>query len=536
MLRTRPLSIGGIVWYKAETRVVMTTSTKAESKRLRIILGGVLSAFLAALDTTILATVMPTIVEELGGLSLYSWVFSVYMIMTAVSMPIWGRLCDLLGKRLLFAAAVVFFLFGSVLCGISQNMTQLIVFRGLQGIGAGGLSAVPFALISTVFPSHERGKALGVLASAWGISSIVGPLLGSLLVTSLHWRWVFYINLPIGAAGITLIWRHYTEVAPHRKEKIDYAGALFLACAIIALLLTFLQIGRGSGAVTAGVGVSCLGFVLFLALFGVQERRAESPLLELAFFRRRAFWVGNLLGFMASFAMYGILAYMPLFTQSVQGGTAVQAGLVITPMSLAWSASSVASGRLVSRIGENTMIRFGMALMAIGFLFALFIHSDSSILYLVLCVVSAGIGMGAQTPSLMLSVQHSLDQKNVGVATSTQMLARTIGGAVGVSLLGSILTGSMGQRIQELSVAGALDRFPETAKAVFGDPQKLLGLDIRPLLSSADLTTVLSVFTDALHTVFLSSLIMILAGLAVSASLPPSALHRIARPQEFHHD
>ncbi len=514
----------------------MTDSPQAESPRLRIILGCVLSAFLAALDTTILATVMPTIVEELGGLSLYSWVFSVYMIMTAVSMPIWGRLCDLLGKRHLFVAAVVFFLFGSVLCGLSQNMTQLIVFRGLQGIGAGGLSAVPFALISTVFPSYERGKALGVLASAWGISGIVGPLLGSLIVTSLHWRWVFYINLPIGATAITVIWRHYTEVAAHRMERIDYPGALLLACAIIALLLTFLQVGRGSGVVSAGVGVPAIAFILFLGFFVVQERGAESPLLELAFFRRRAFWVGNLLGFTASFAMYGIIAYMPLFTQSVQGGTAVQAGLVITPMSLAWSASSVASGRLVSRIGENAMIRFGMVMTAIGFLLALFIRVDSSISYLILCVVSAGVGMGAQTPSLMLSVQHSLDQKNVGVATSTQMLARTIGGAVGVSLLGSILTGSMGLSIQELAGAGTLDRFPEAAKALFGDPQKLLGLDIRPLLSRQDLTTVYSVFTDALHTVFLTSLTIIVAGLAVSAALPPSALHRITHTQEFRHE
>ena len=514
----------------------MTDPLQAKSTRLRIILGGVLSAFLAALDTTILATVMPTIVEELGGLSLYSWVFSVYMIMTAVSMPIWGRLCDLLGKRLLFVAAVLFFLFGSVLCGLSQNMTQLIVFRGLQGIGAGGISAVPFALISTVFPTHERGKALGVLASAWGISSIIGPLLGSLIVTSLHWRWVFYINIPIGAAAIAVIQRHYTEVALHRRERIDYPGALLLACAIIALLLIFLYIGRGSGVLSGSVGVFALACILFLTLFVVQERRAESPILELAFFRRRAFWVGNLLGFLVSFTMYGIIAYVPLFAQSVQGGTAVQAGLVIMPMSLAWSASSVASGRLVSRVGENTMIRLGMVMMTAGLLLALFIHYDSSIPYLVLCVVTVGFGMGAQTPSLMLSVQHSLDQKNVGVATSTQMLARTLGGAVGVSLLGSILTGSMGLRIRELGAAGMLDRFPEPAKALFGDPQKLLGLDIRPLLSPVDLATVLSVFTDALHTVFLTGLAIIVAGLAISTSLPPSVLHRIHRPSDLNHD
>jgi MFS family permease len=219
-----------------------------ERERIWIIAGVIMGAFLAALDTTILATVMPTVVGDLGGLQLYSWVFSVYMIMTAVSMPLWGKLSDAWGKKRLFSIAVGLFLLGSLLCGASQTLIHLIVFRGLQGIGAGGLAAVPFALVSTVFPPRERGKALGVLASAWGISSIIGPLLGSAIVMGAHWRWVFYVNIPLGVSAVAVIARKYTEAPPVQKESIDYAGAALLMVAMVALLMLVLEMGHLQGA------------------------------------------------------------------------------------------------------------------------------------------------------------------------------------------------------------------------------------------------------------------------------------------------
>ncbi len=213
--------------------------------RLQVITAGLLAAFLSALDTTILSTVMPTIVFELGGLNLYSWVFAVYMVMTAVSMPVWGKLADSLGKERLFIAAVTLFLSGSVLCGLSRSMLALIIFRGIQGIGAGGLSSVPFAMISMYYPSRERGKALGVLSSAWGISSVIGPALGSAIVATLSWPWVFYINLPLGVIAIALVARQHASASPRAREPIDYAGALLLAGTILSLLLTARSAGGG---------------------------------------------------------------------------------------------------------------------------------------------------------------------------------------------------------------------------------------------------------------------------------------------------
>jgi EmrB/QacA subfamily drug resistance transporter len=484
----------------------------------------VLSAFLSALDTTILSTVMPTIVADLGGLSLYSWVFAVYMVMTAVSMPVWGRLADMLGKRPLFVAAVTIFLGGSVLCGFSRTMVQLILFRGIQGIGAGGLSSVPFALLSTFFEPHERGKALGAISSAWGISSVVGPGLGSAIVTLLDWRWVFFINLPVGATAIALILRNYKETAPEKKESIDFVGAALLAFSIIALLLSARAIGEGGEDNMASLGIHIVATTVLLISFILWERVAASPLLAMGYFRRRAFWLGNLEGFLGSFVAYSFIAFVPFFAQAVQGGTPVQAGLVITPMSLAWSLASIGSGRLVARVGENAMIRLGIVFLAAGFGATLLIKPDTSVIFLMTCAVLVGLGMGSQTPALLLSVQHSLSHQELGIATATQMLARTIGGAIGISVLGALLTGSMDKTIQ--ADAGLLAGLSDQLRSLVHDPQKLLAADVRHQLTPTQLGIVLAAFTDALHRVFAAGLILTMATLILSIFLPPSTLHR----------
>jgi EmrB/QacA subfamily drug resistance transporter len=409
--------------------------------RLMVITGGVLAAFLSALDTTALATVMPTIVADLGGLSLYSWVFSAYMVAAAVAMPLWGKLSDMYGRRGLFVAAVAAFLLGSVLCGAAQDMVQLVIFRGLQGVGAGGLSSIPFALVSTVFPVHERGKALGLVSSAWGVSSVLGPMIGSALVLSLHWRWVFYINLPLGACAVYVVTRYFVDRAPRRPGSLDVQGAALLAAAIVLTLAAILRFGRERVLADPAVWTAAALAVLVTALFLKRERRAENPILHLEFFSRRPFWSGNLLGFSASFGMYAIIAYTPLFAQVIGGGTALQAGLIVTPMSLSWSTASVVAGRFAHRFGNRPLIRFGACIMALGFCLAVAAGAASPLWYLMMCAAIVGFGMGCQTPALMLTVQHSLDLADVGVATSTQMLSRTIGGAVGVSVLGALLWG-----------------------------------------------------------------------------------------------
>jgi len=412
--------------------------------RLNIIAGGILAAFLAALDTTALATVMPTIAEELGGLHLYSWVFAGYMILSAVSMPLWGKLADIYGKRRLFFGTVGIFVLASVLCGLSGSIYQLIVFRAIQGIGAGGLASIPFAIVSTAFPPHERGKALGAIASAWGVSSVLGPIIGSTIVLSLDWRWVFFVNVPVGSAAVAVVAYSYHEVRGRPSERVDFLGAAFLCSAIVAFLLAL----RAEEGVMAGWRPTLGGTALLSALlFLWRETRAADPILHLGFFRSRAFSLSNLLGFTASFAMFGIIAYIPLFAQITQGGSAMEAGAIITPMSLSWSLAAVASGRLAHRLGESNLIRFGIVMMILGMLLARMASPDTPLWHLILVVVAAGVGMGAQTPSLMLTVQQSVNQASVGVATSTQMLFRALGGALGVTITGAVMITSMSRAL-----------------------------------------------------------------------------------------
>lgn len=483
------------------------------AKRVPIIIGIALGSFLAALDTTILSTVMPTIIGELRGLGLYSWVFSAYMISTAVSMPLWGRGSDILGRKPSFLAAVAVFLAGSALCGVAADIVQLILFRALQGIGAGGLAAVPFALISTVFPLHERGKALGFLTSMWGLAAIVGPILGSVLVTGLDWRWVFFINLPAGLLSLLLISRTYREDEVKIRERIDWLGAALLAVSIVSLLLVTLGVGEPQGVVATAMPAFGLLFAVTLAGFVIHERREEHPILAPAFFARRVFWLGNLLGFMAGFAMFGTIAYLPLLVQNLRDGGPLRVGVVMMAMSLGWSGASFIAGRSVHRAGENALVRAGIPLMLAGFLLGVFTTQDSPLAMLVAMAVLCGVGMGMQTPALLLAVQHSLEPQHIGIATSAQMLSRSIGGAVGVSVAGAAVALLMGR-----SLAGMAGRT--------GSPQELLGAEVLASLPGADRELVRAAFVSSIHAVFFIAIGVLGTALLLTVLLPPSSLRR----------
>ena len=507
----------------------ITISEHNQRNRIRIIVGVIFGAFLAALDTTILATAMPTIVGDLGGLSLYSWVFAVYMISTAVSTPVWGKLSDTLGRRRIFVIVVIAFLSGSILCGLSRTMLQLIIFRAIQGIGAGGLVSVPFSLISTVFPTGERGKALGFLSSAWGISSVLGPLIGSFIVEHFAWQWVFYVNVPVGIAAISIVVSAYREEVEKHAGTIDYLGAVLMGVGIISLLLVTLWLGRGEGVLSLRVDLAAVLLAVCAAWFLKHEGGVSDPILDLHFFRQRSFWVGNVLAFTSSFAVFGIIAYMPLFARNILGGTSMEAGVVVASMSLVWSGSSVVAGRLVYKTGEKTMIRLGMAALVVGLVLTELTTTSSSMLFLTLCMVGAGLGMGIQTPALLLSVQHSVDGRHLGVATSTQMLARTIGGAIGVSVMGSVVTASMLKQFQDLTGNGIFKGLPEAAKVHLAHPQEMLSNAIRDLLSQQDLSIVLAAFTTALHEAFFVGLVTAGVGMLMSFLLPPAMLHTMEK-------
>ncbi|HEY4644502.1 MAG TPA: MDR family MFS transporter [Bacteroidota bacterium] len=491
-----------------------------EGSLVLIIISVMLGVFLAGMDAIVVGTAMPTVVSELGGLNLYSWVFAAYMVASAVAMPLFGSLTDVFGKKRNFYASIGIFLLGSALSGMSTSMTELVLFRALQGIGAGGLAAVPFALIGSVFPVHRRGRAYGLISAVWAFASIIGPLVGSIIVLHLSWRWVFYINIPVGIAAVVLLTVSYHETPASRRASIDWPGAAAMTAAIVSLLLFFLRVGEGEPVLSQGTSWLLAIFLGCSALFVVVELRTAKPLISLSFFKQRTFTLANLLAFSAEFSIFGVVAYVPMFVQNVQGGSAADAGLVIAPLSIGWSGASIVSGHLLHRTGEKSPIKYGILFMFLGFAGSYFVRYDSPVWYIVASMLMVGIGMGSQTPSLLIIVQNSLSKSSIGVATATHMLTRTIGGAIGVSLMGAVLSRSLMAKFDFLSARGMMHSFPAEVQKHLGSPQQLLSEPVKNLLTSEQLTLVLRTFTVAIHDMFVVGLLAMTVSWLLSFLLP----------------
>ncbi|MCF7803765.1 MAG: MFS transporter [Candidatus Marinimicrobia bacterium] len=483
----------------------------------RIIIGIMLGVFLAGIDGTVVSTAMPTIVTELGGLAIYSWVFSAYMLTGAISMPIFGKLCDVIGIKINFFAAVVLFLAGSILSGLSANMMQLVLFRAVQGLGAGGMFSVPYALIGKVFPPERRGKALGYTSAVWGISSVLGPLLGSTIVTALTWRWVFYLNIPFGIGAIYMINRAYREVSlPDERQPIDYGGAFFLMVSILLLLLGFLRYGQRVPFWSWSVaGLLGSAVVAVLALIQV-EKRAKDPILPLDFFSLPVFRLTNIIALLGGFTILGLISYVPLYVQASKGGSAMTAGIVIMPLSIGWSGASFITGRILHRTGGKKMIVAGMAMVLAGCLLALRMDESTPLAFIIGNMLVLGIGMGTQTPGLLVTLQNSIHISVMGVATASQQLARRIGATVGVSLMGAVLT-----KIFISGVAGAKEsqtfgQLPESLKSQFGDPTSLLTGEARELLPADLLRPLLEAFSNSITGIFAVGVAAAALGLVLS--------------------
>src|SRR5512133_3856418 len=376
--------------------------------RNRIIIvtvGIMLSLFLASMESTVVATAMPTIVGQLGGLEHYSWVFSAYMLASTTSVPLYGKLSDIYGRRKLYASAMVLFLIGSMWSGLAQNMTQLIAARALQGLGAGGILPLAFILIGEMFSLEQRAKMQGLFSGVWGVSSIVGPLLGGFLVDQLSWRWIFYINVIPGllaAALVALAWRdqHHT----HERPAVDYAGAALLTVSVVLLLLGLTLAPELASVASAGVTSSLSSWVLiaaavalFILLLWV-ERRAADPVLPLPLFRDRLFSTATAHGILTGWAMFGSVSFIPLYVQAVLGTSATQAGITITPMLLGWVAASIIGTRLLLVIGYRTLGVIGTACLAIGSFLMAQAGMETSRVSLMVFVALMGIGMGLSIP------------------------------------------------------------------------------------------------------------------------------------------
>lgn len=460
--------------------------------------GLMLGMLLAALDQTIVATALPTIVGDLGGLDHLSWVVTSYILASTISQPLYGKLGDLYGRKRLFQFAIVVFLAGSALCGISQNMGELISFRALQGLGAGGLMVGALAIIGDIVPPRERGRYQGYMGGVFAISSVVGPLLGGFFVDNLSWRWVFYVNLPVGILALVVIAAVLQRSTERHSHRIDVEGAVLLTIGAGALTLGLTWGGTqypwGSATI---VGIFVAGFVA-VALFALQERRAAEPILPPRLFANGIFNASAAVSFLVAVAMFGAIVYLPLFLQVVHEVTPTSSGLRLLPLMAGVLTASILSGRTISKIGRYRPFPIaGTALMTVGMWLLSRIGIGTSYLFLSIAMLVLGIGMGLVMPVLVLAVQNSVEPRDLGTATSGSMFFRSIGGSFGVAIFGAIFSNRLGFWLPRTLPPSANLHGGSAATLLHSSPARLKALP------AGVHQGLIEAFANSLHAVFL---------------------------------
>ncbi len=437
--------------------------------RNRVILvtvGIMLSLFLASMESTVVATAMPTIVGQLGGLENYSWVFSAFMLASTTTVPLYGKLSDIYGRRTIYIIAMALFLLGSVLCGLATTLTQLILARALQGIGAGGIMPLAFILIGEMFSLEQRTRMQGVFSGVWGFSSIAGPLVGGFIVDQLSWHWIFYINVFPGLLAGALVafgWRD--QAHGHERPAIDYAGAALLSAGVVLLLLGLMKLETSQG--WAFIAAS---LVLFALLIWV-ERRAADPILPVTLFRDKLFSTATAHGLLTGWGVFGTISFIPLFVQSVLGASPTQAGITITPMLLGWVAGSIYGTRVLLKVGYRRLSLIGTSLFVLGAFLLAFVGANTSQLFVMVFVTMMGMGMGFAIPAFVIAVQTTVERRHLGTATSMLQFSRSMGGTLGVSVMGAALSARLASNLSASGldvslVAQLLDPVPGSGAVV----------------------------------------------------------------------
>jgi EmrB/QacA subfamily drug resistance transporter len=465
-----------------------------------IILSGILlGVFLAALNQTTVTTAMPRIVANLGGMHLYSWAFASYMLASTIVVPVFGKMSDLFGRRPLFVSGLVIFTVGSALNGAAQSMEQLVVFRGIQGLGAAAIMPLVMVIIGDLFSPRERGKFQGVIAAIWAVASVMGPLLGGFFVDNWGWRWVFLFNLPLGlAATVVAFFALRNLVVPPHKPSLDYLGIATLVSGVVALLLGFMLGGSqypwDSLPIIGLFGLS----VIMLTLFVLAERGAEEPIIPLSLFRDSIFTICIVVGFLISVAMFGAIMFVPLLLQAVLGTSATASGLVLMPLTIGLVSGSALGGIVIARIGYRSIAWAGSFLVALGLYLMSLVGTQTSYLMAFIPIVVLGLGLGATLPTFVVIVQNTAKHAQMGIATSSLQFFRMVGGTIGLTVLGALLTSRLGMAI--------LDRLPAGAAAGLSSSQLQESLGIQVLINPATAANIPPALLEIVRSALASSL------------------------------
>jgi len=471
--------------------------------------------FLAAMEATIVATAMPTIVGKLGGFAHFTWVFSMFLLTQAASVPIYGKLADLYGRKPVFVLGAVVFIASSALCGFAHTMTQLIIFRAIQGLGAGSVLPIAMVIVGDLYPGQERAKVQGVLSSVWAIAAVVCPALGGIIVQTIGWPWIFEINVPFGIITIAGVMSFLHEKVERHGHKVDYPGALMLTISIITLLFALLQAGvRWAWASPEFIGMVLLA-VAFFALFIWIETTAKEPVLPLAVVRQPMVLVANICAIITGGLTIGASSFLPTFSQGVLGTNAIVAGATIVTLSIGWPIASTLSGKLIWRYGYRTIEIAGMLFCIIASIMYLEIGVSSSPLYIALCSFVMGIGLGLASTTQIVSIQSTVDWKQRGIATSSVMFSRILGSTLLVAMLGTIVN---------TSLTGTLVGSPLIKKYGVSDSVSITNLLLDPAsraaLPHANLDVLANALAGGIHMTFWLMLIVSIIGMFASFRMP----------------
>ncbi|GAB3817488.1 MDR family MFS transporter [Micromonospora zhanjiangensis] len=514
-----------------------TAGSRLSHRQILLLMSGLMTGMLlAALDQTIVGTALPTIVGELGGINHYSWVVTAYLLASTASTPLYGKMADLYGRRPVFLFSIGTFLLGSLLAGMSQNMVQLVVTRGVQGLGAGGLMTLAFTIISDVVSPRERGRYQGLFGAVFGLSSVAGPLVGGYFAEH-NWRWIFYLNVPLAVVAIVVCYRVLRLIPFTRREHtVDWIGAGLLvagvSCVLLALSWGGSQYAWGSGTI---IGLFVAGAVL-AALFLRQEGRVAEPILPLGLFRRPTFALANAAGFVLGLVMFGSIIFIPLYLQIVKGASPTRSGLLMLPMMAGIIVTSVLSGWAMSRIGRYKWFPVaGSVVLLAGMLLFTRLQVDSPLWEAFIYLTVIGVGLGLCMQSLVLAVQNAVETRDLGAGTSAATFFRSLGGSFGVAILGAVLTNRLSSGLAE-RLPGAIAQLPPAQRAQvaqqaaggtisINEPARILALPapIRAAVQQA--------FVGSLHTVFLVAGLIAIIAVAVTLALPDRELRGGAGPR-----
>jgi len=502
-------------------------------KEIMFVLSGLMvGLLLAALDQTIVSTALKSIVEDFNGLTHYTWVVTAYLLTSTASTPLYGKISDLYGRRPVFQFAIITFLIGSFAAGAATSMTQLIAFRAVQGLGAGGLMSLTFVIIGDVVSPRERGKYQGYFGGVWGLSSVAGPLLGGYfsdhaqILGVTGWRWIFYINLPFGIAAliITSISLHIPKVK--REHSIDYLGALLLVSGVSALLLGISVYGPQDGWKTSKTLIAITTALVLILLFIFQESRAKEPILPLSLFKNHTFSVTSFMAFIIGAGMFGAIIMLPLYLQIVKGDSATSAGLKLIPFMIGIVAMSIVSGKLITKHGHYKRFPIiGLALMTLGLAMLSTLTETTTFWKLAIYAILVGAGLGLSMQTIVIALQNSVDFKDLGVATSANTFFRSIGATMGVALFGTVYASRLAhnlpieiEKVRAINPAALAGATPEKFAALKENTAVLQ--TFTPELQ----TGIVHAFVNSFHVVFLSAVPITIIGFLVAFMLRETPL------------